>query len=77
MIAKNLLPPARRWTAAELRQLPPDERDAILRAAAAMAEEEYRKDTDAASFQAATEEDWAEACVKLAGEVFEDEAGDY
>jgi hypothetical protein len=32
----------RRWAAAELRMLPPAERDAIVEAAAALAEEEYR-----------------------------------
>ena len=57
MIAKNPLPPARRWTAAELRQLPPDERDAILQAAAAIAEEEYRKDTDLTAFEAFGKDD--------------------
>lgn len=33
--------PNRRWTAAELRKLPRAERDAILEAAAALAEEEW------------------------------------
>jgi hypothetical protein len=34
-------PPGKRWTAAELRKLPPDQRDAILGAAAARAVEDY------------------------------------
>jgi len=34
--------PGKRWTASELRKLPAAERDAILEAAAALAEEEYR-----------------------------------
>jgi acyl-CoA reductase-like NAD-dependent aldehyde dehydrogenase len=47
----------RRWTAAELRQLPPKERNAILRAAAAIAEEEYRKDADLTAFEAFGKDD--------------------
>ncbi len=38
-------PAAKRWTAAELRKLPAEERNAILEAAAALAEEEYRNGT--------------------------------
>ena len=38
-------PAAKRWTAAELRKLPAEERDAILEAAAALAKEEYRNGT--------------------------------
>lgn len=42
----------RRWTASELRKLPPAERDAILEAAAALAEEEYRKNPELTDFEA-------------------------
>lgn len=44
--------PNRRWTARELRQLPEDQREAILRAAAEKAEQEYRTNTDLTSFEA-------------------------
>lgn len=42
----------RRWTAAELRQLPAQEWDAILAAAAAVAAAEYRDDPDLTAFEA-------------------------
>ena len=42
----------RRWTAAELRRLPAQERDAILAAAAALAAQEYRNDTALSAFEA-------------------------
>ena len=38
-------PPARSWTAAELRRLPPEQRDAILADAAALAEEDYNRNS--------------------------------
>jgi hypothetical protein len=41
-----------RWKANELRRLPADQRDAILRAAAARAEEDYRKDPSLTDFEA-------------------------
>lgn len=47
----------RRWTAAELRQLPPAERDAILEAAAALAEEEYRNNPELTAFEAFGKDD--------------------
>jgi len=49
--------PARVWTAAELRRLPPEERDAILAAAAALAEEHYRTDPSLTAFEAFGEKD--------------------
>ena len=53
MIQPNPSPaPNKRWTARELRQLPQDERDAILAAAAARAEHEYRTDLELTSFEA-------------------------
>jgi hypothetical protein len=50
-------PPTRTWTAAELRKLPPDQRDAILQAAAALAEAEYRSNPDLVSFEAFGKDD--------------------
>ena len=49
--------PARHWTAAELRRLPRDQRDAILAAAAAAAAEEYRTDAALTAFEAFGEGD--------------------
>lgn len=43
---------ARRWTAAELRRLPKEQRDAVLEAAAALAESEYRSNRDLTAFEA-------------------------
>jgi len=45
------------WTAAELQKLPADQRDAILAAAAALAEDLYRNDPDLTDFEAFGEED--------------------
>jgi acyl-CoA reductase-like NAD-dependent aldehyde dehydrogenase len=50
-------PPTRRWTAAELRKLPARERDAILRAAAALAEQEYCHDAELTAFEAFGKDD--------------------
>ena len=47
----------RRWTAAELRKLPPAERDAIMEAAAALAEEDYRNDPQLTAFEAFGKDD--------------------
>ena len=47
-----LVDPQHRWTAAELRRLPADERDAILAAAAALAADEYRNDPALTAFEA-------------------------
>ena len=58
----------KRWTAAELRKLPAAERDAILEAAAAMAEAEYRGNPRLTDFEAFGEDD-------LYGESASDEAG--
>ena len=49
--------PTRRWTAAELRRLPADQRDAILAAAAARAAEEYRTDAALTAFEAFGKDD--------------------
>ncbi len=51
-------PPAQKvWTAAELRRLPAEQRDAILAAAAAVAAEEYRNDPALTAFEAFGEGD--------------------
>lgn len=47
----------KRWTATELRRLPPKERDAILEAAAALAEEEYRNNPELTAFEAFGKDD--------------------
>ena len=47
----------RRWTAAELHQVPPEERDAILRAAAESAASEYRDNCDLTAFEAFDQKD--------------------
>jgi acyl-CoA reductase-like NAD-dependent aldehyde dehydrogenase len=45
------------WTAGELRKLPPAERDAIMEAAAALAEEEYRNNPELTAFEAFGKDD--------------------
>jgi hypothetical protein len=50
-------PPARKWTAAELRKLSAGQRDAILEAAAALAEEDYRNDAQLTAFEAFGKDD--------------------
>jgi hypothetical protein len=57
MDAKNTLSSGRRWSAAELRRLPAAQRDAILEAAAALAEEDYRKDPQLTAFGAFGQDD--------------------
>jgi acyl-CoA reductase-like NAD-dependent aldehyde dehydrogenase len=47
----------KQWTAAELRRLPAEERDAILEAAAARAEAEYRNNPELTAFEAFGKED--------------------
>jgi hypothetical protein len=47
----------KRWTAAELRKLPPAQRDAILEAAAAQAEGEYRSNAELTDFEALGKDD--------------------
>ena len=48
---------AHQWTAAELRKLSPTQRDQILEAAAALAEQEYRNDTALTAFDAFGKDD--------------------
>ena len=49
--------PVRRWTATELRKLPPAEREAILERQAAALEKYYRNDPDLTAFEAFGDED--------------------
>jgi hypothetical protein len=57
MNAKSAVPLGRKWTAAELRKLPAKERDAIMEAAAALAEEDYRNDPQLTAFEAFGKDD--------------------
>jgi hypothetical protein len=57
MSAEDTAPTGRRWTATELRKLPPAERDAIMEAAAALAEEEYRNNPELTAFEAFGKDD--------------------
>jgi hypothetical protein len=52
MATTELAPPARPWTAAELRRLPPDQRDAALAAAAERAAQDYHRDPALTAFEA-------------------------
>jgi hypothetical protein len=49
--------PTKTWTAAELRALPPDQRDAVLEIAAALAEKDYRNDPQLTAFDAFGKDD--------------------
>lgn len=46
MNGENTVGTSKRWTAAELRKLPPAERDAIMESAAFLAEWEYRNNSE-------------------------------
>ncbi len=48
---------AHNWTATELRRLPAAERDAVMSAAALLAEAEYRNDPELTAFEAFGEDD--------------------
>ena len=48
---------SRHWSAAELRRLPAEQRDAILAAAATQAADEYRNDAALTAFEAFGEKD--------------------
>lgn len=56
---------SRRWTAAELRRLPADQRDAVLTPAAARAAEEYRDDVALTAFEAFGEGDDGPSAILL------------
>ena len=57
MKTESLVSLAHTWTAAELRKLSPKQRDAILEAAATLAEGEYRNDTALTAFDAFGKDD--------------------
>lgn len=57
MSVQNLASVHKAWSAAELRKLPPEQRDAILEAAAALAEEEYRTNLELTAFEAFGKDD--------------------
>ena len=57
MVDESLLPPNKHWTAAELRKLSAELRDAILEAAAKLAAEEYRNNPELTAFEAFGEDD--------------------
>lgn len=57
MKTDNPVPLAQRWTAVELRKLSPEQRDAIMEAAAALAEEEYHINAELTAFEAFGKDD--------------------
>lgn len=57
MTTTELAPPGRLWSAAELRRLPPAERDAALAAAAERAASDYSHDRALTAFEAFGSED--------------------
>ena len=57
MPATEIDPQHHSWTAAELLQMPRSQRDAILSAAAARAEDDYRYDRELTDFEAFGQED--------------------
>ena len=57
MSAEKSTLPGRRWTAAELRKLPPEQRDAILETAATLAEQEYHDNPELTAFEAFDKDD--------------------
>ena len=57
MIARTVRPPKQKWTAEQVRKLPADKRDAILRTAAKLAERDYRCDPELSAFDAFGKDD--------------------
>lgn len=57
MKTERLVTPSHHWTATELRKLPPEQRAAIMEAAAALAEKEYRTNTKLTAFEAFGKDD--------------------
>jgi hypothetical protein len=57
MTQSTTITPTKHWTAAELRALPANQRDAILAAAAALAEAEYRTNLELTAFEAFGKDD--------------------
>jgi hypothetical protein len=66
---KKAAPEVRSWTAAELRKLPPAQRDAILEAAAALAEEDYRSDAQLTAFEAFGKDDLGQSASPQSAEM--------
>ena len=68
MATAELVSPARTWSAAELRRLPPDQRDTALTAAAERAAPDYHRDPALTAFEAFGPEDLhgdsADACPR-------------
>jgi hypothetical protein len=52
MKTEKLVTTRHSWTAAELRKLPPEQRDAVMEAAAALAEQDYRTNPELTAFEA-------------------------
>ena len=50
-------PTGKRWRASELRKLPPEQRDAILEAAAAQAAADYQNNPELTAFEAFGKDD--------------------
>lgn len=57
MASEVITPIQKRWSASELRRLPPEHRRKILESAAAMAEAEYLRNPDLTAFEAFGEDD--------------------
>ena len=57
MKTDNFVSSARRWTATELRKVSQGQRDAIMEAAAALAEGEYRSNAELTVFEAFGKDD--------------------
>ena len=57
MPIENVAIEAKKWTAAELRKLSAVERDAIMAAAADLAEDEYRNNAELTAFEAFGKDD--------------------
>lgn len=57
MTTGNTAATTKKWTASELRKLPAAERDAILEAAAILAEAEYRTNPELTAFEAFGKDD--------------------
>ena len=57
MTPQTMTQAGKRWKASELRKLPPEQRDAILEAAAIRAQEDYLNDRNLTAFEAYGKDD--------------------
>ncbi|MBI3303911.1 MAG: hypothetical protein HYZ72_17740 [Deltaproteobacteria bacterium] len=57
MSTENAIRLGKRWTAAELRKLPSEQREAIMEAAASLAAEDYRNNPELTAFEAFDKDD--------------------